>query len=68
MPLQKGARVERIQVQGGSGLPEDDDQDQLGKGGQVQVNALDSLLDEIDAVLEENAEAFVQGFIQKGGE
>lgn len=56
-------------MQGGSGLPEDDDQDQLGgSGGQVQVNALDSLLDEIDAVLEENAEAFVQGFIQKGGE
>lgn len=61
--------MERIQVQGGPGLPEDDDQDQLGGGGgQVQVNALDSLLDEIDAVLEENAEAFVQGFIQKGGE
>lgn len=56
-------------MQGGSGLPEGDDQDQPGgSGGQVQVNALDSLLDEIDAVLEENAEAFVQGFIQKGGE
>lgn len=29
---------------------------------------LDALLDEIDAVLEENAEEFVRGYIQKGGE
>jgi ubiquitin-like protein Pup len=29
---------------------------------------VDSLLDEIDDVLEENAEEFVKGYIQKGGE
>ena len=29
---------------------------------------MDDLLDEIDAVLEENAQAFTEGFIQKGGE
>ena len=29
---------------------------------------LDELLDEVDGVLEENAEAFVKGYIQKGGE
>ena len=29
---------------------------------------LDDLLDEVDAVLEENAEEFVKGYIQKGGE
>jgi prokaryotic ubiquitin-like protein Pup len=29
---------------------------------------LDGLLDEIDTVLEPDAEAFVQGYIQKGGE
>lgn len=29
---------------------------------------VDSLLDEIDDVLEENAEEFVRGFVQKGGE
>jgi len=28
----------------------------------------DELLDEIDAVLEENAEAFVNAYVQKGGE
>lgn len=29
---------------------------------------LDSLLDEIDGVLETNAEEFVQNFVQKGGQ
>jgi len=28
----------------------------------------DSVLDEIDGVLEANAEEFVQGFVQRGGE
>lgn len=30
--------------------------------------AVDDLLAQIDAVLEENAEEFVKGFIQKGGQ
>lgn len=29
---------------------------------------VDDLLDEIDGVLEENAEEFVKGYVQKGGE
>jgi prokaryotic ubiquitin-like protein Pup len=29
---------------------------------------IDSILDEIDDVLETNAEEFVRGFVQKGGE
>jgi ubiquitin-like protein Pup len=29
---------------------------------------VDSILDEIDAVLEENAEEFVKSFVQKGGQ
>jgi ubiquitin-like protein Pup len=29
---------------------------------------LDELLDEVDSVLEENAEVFVKGYVQKGGE
>lgn len=31
-------------------------------------NDLDALLDEIDSVLEVNAEEFVKGYIQKGGQ
>ncbi len=29
---------------------------------------IDSMLDEIDGVLESNAEEFVKGFVQKGGQ
>jgi ubiquitin-like protein Pup len=31
-------------------------------------NDLDELLDEIDEVLEDNAEEFVRGYVQKGGQ
>jgi len=33
-----------------------------------QADELDSLLDEIDTVLESNAEEFVGSFVQKGGQ
>ena len=33
-----------------------------------QDAGVDDLLDEIDGVLERNAEEFVRGFIQKGGQ
>lgn len=55
------------QIHGGP-APEDDNEPESSAGGQVQVNPLDSILDEIDVVLEQNAEAFVQGFVQKGGQ
>ena len=32
------------------------------------TEAVDKLLDEIDSVLEENAEEFVRSYIQKGGQ
>ena len=32
------------------------------------TKSIDSVLDQIDAVLEKNAEEFVKGFIQKGGQ
>lgn len=32
------------------------------------LNETDELMDEIDALLEENAEEFVRGYVQKGGE
>ena len=51
----------------GGPTPEDD---AIEAAGQVQArtSSIDSLLDEIDSVLETNAEAFVQGFVQKGGQ
>lgn len=32
------------------------------------VDIMDALLDEIDSVLEDNADDFVRGFVQKGGQ
>ncbi|WP_104054252.1 MULTISPECIES: ubiquitin-like protein Pup [unclassified Arthrobacter] len=37
-------------------------------GASAQTEGVDDLLDEIDGVLENNAEEFVRGFIQKGGQ
>ena len=34
----------------------------------IQTNELDALLDEIDGVLETNAEEFVRSYVQKGGQ
>lgn len=35
---------------------------------QVDSQKIEDLLDEIDSVLEENAEEFVKNYVQKGGE
>lgn len=35
---------------------------------QANTDDVDDLLDEIDEVLESNAETFVRGFVQKGGQ
>jgi prokaryotic ubiquitin-like protein Pup len=34
----------------------------------AQASEIDDILDEIDGVLESNAEEFVRGFVQKGGQ
>ncbi len=56
------------QVFAGGGAGEDPEE----QGGQIQAQAstesIDDLLDQIDSVLETNAESFVQGFVQKGGQ
>jgi ubiquitin-like protein Pup len=38
------------------------------KQGEALKEELDELLDEIDSVLETNAEEFVRSYVQKGGE
>lgn len=49
---------------------EDTPGDEAVTGGQTfaSAQAADDLLDEIDAVLESNAETFVRSFVQKGGQ
>ncbi len=43
-------------------------QAELKKKGESISGKLDDLLDEIDDVLEENAEEFVKGYVQRGGQ
>lgn len=40
----------------------------ISKKGEDIKGDMDSLLDEIDSVLEENAEEFVKNYVQRGGE
>lgn len=49
---------------------DDESTDPTVGGGQTfaSAQASDSILDEIDEVLEENAETFVRSFVQKGGQ
>lgn len=55
---------------GGSGGGENEEFGELSGGGQAQehVAAADDLLDEIDGLLENNAEEFVRSYVQKGGQ
>jgi prokaryotic ubiquitin-like protein Pup len=62
---------EHTQRQGGGG-DGDEDVDGGAPAGQERREKLgedvDTILDEIDDVLEENAEDFVRAYVQKGGE
>ncbi len=54
----------------GGGPDENAPEDESLTGGQTfaSVQGADDLLDEIDSVLESNAETFVRSFVQKGGQ
>jgi len=61
---------EKVQRQGGGGG--DDETTNSAAAGQERREKLgedvDAILDEIDEVLEENAEDFVRAYVQKGGQ
>lgn len=64
------ADIKSGQIQGGGGSGGDDEIDEISGGGQAQahIDSTDDLLDEIDGLLENNAEEFVRSYVQKGGE
>jgi ubiquitin-like protein Pup len=57
---QKPAPKERVEAEAEVEAP--------AKQGEQLKEELDGLLDEIDSVLEANAEEFVKSYVQKGGE
>jgi prokaryotic ubiquitin-like protein Pup len=48
--------------------PEEPPQDTPNSADDKMDTDIEGLLDEIDEVLEKNADAFVKGYVQKGGE
>jgi prokaryotic ubiquitin-like protein Pup len=52
---------------GGSTTAVEEAKPSSGSGDEIKAK-LDELLDEIDEVLEENAEDFVRSYVQKGGQ
>jgi prokaryotic ubiquitin-like protein Pup len=57
------------QVRRQRGKPQDEEQVEAPEETEtVDTSEVDDLLDEIDEVLEENAEEFVKNYVQKGGE
>ena len=58
--------MSRIQKNAGGPGEGDDEAGQVAKA--TDTSAADSLLDEIDDILETNAEEFVKSYVQKGGQ
>ncbi|GIU96655.1 MAG: hypothetical protein KatS3mg013_0458 [Actinomycetota bacterium] len=66
MPEQEQKRIQKK----GGGEPGEGDAGQVGASSKASElrEQMDEILDEIDSVLEENAEEFVKSYVQKGGE
>jgi prokaryotic ubiquitin-like protein Pup len=58
----------RIQKKGADGSDDDAGQVTSSTKANELKEEMDDILDEIDSVLEENAEEFVKSYVQKGGE
>ncbi len=62
------AGQERVNPRRDDEEPVDDAPEPVAPSVQARDAEVDALLDEIDDVLEQNAEQFVRGFVQKGGQ
>lgn len=56
------------QLHGGHGGKDSDAEELAGGQTQISTHGAEDLLDEIDGLLESNAEEFVRSYVQKGGE
>ena len=64
------ADIRGTQISGGGNNGDEDAIDDVAASGQAQqqLQHTDDLLDEIDGLLESNAEEFVRSYVQKGGQ
>lgn len=60
--------AQQQQFPGGVSRDNDDAQPAVPSTPSASASGVDDLLDEIDSLLEDNAEAFVKSFVQKGGQ
>jgi len=58
----------RTQKKDGGGGQDDAGQVESTAKGEKLKGEMDDIMDEIDSVLEENAEEFIKSYVQKGGE
>jgi prokaryotic ubiquitin-like protein Pup len=58
----------KTQRKDSGGAGEDAGQSTTAEKGEKLKEEMDDILDEIDSVLEENAEEFIKSYVQKGGE
>ncbi|MFC0581004.1 ubiquitin-like protein Pup [Micrococcoides hystricis] len=58
----------QVNPQRSTSAPTEQEQTQHSSAPVTDTAGVDDLLDEIDSVLETNAEEFVKGFVQKGGQ
>ncbi len=74
LPILMAADSSQKQKQGGGGGDNEsaeakgDGTKKMAKKGKDLKDEMDALVDDIDAVLEENAEEFVKNYVQRGGQ
>jgi prokaryotic ubiquitin-like protein Pup len=68
VPEQEQKRIQKKGGGGGDGTEPDAGQVTSQSKAAELKEEMDDILDEIDSVLEENAEEFVKSYVQKGGE
>ncbi len=66
MPQEQEQR--RTQKRDGGAGDEDAGQVEAAAKGEKLKEEMDDIMDEIDSVLEENAEEFIKSYVQKGGQ
>jgi prokaryotic ubiquitin-like protein Pup len=67
-PVPQEQEQKKTQKRSGGGSDDDAGQVSSATKGEKLKEEMDDILDEIDSVLEENAEEFVKSYVQKGGE